>query len=116
MPRTASGIVGSPDALDLAAQAVDLHVDGALVDGAVAGQRAARHGIAARQRQDAQHLALAVGEMDRLLALPQFAALQMIDVGPNATCSSVSTGGGAVRLRILPIRNTSSRGSNGFAT
>ena len=35
-------------ALDLAPQAVDLHVDGALVDGAVAGQRAARHGLARR--------------------------------------------------------------------
>ena len=35
----------------------------------------------ARQRENAQHVALAVGEMDDFLALAQFAAIQMIDVG-----------------------------------
>src|SRR5277367_4121225 len=35
-------------ALDLAAEPVDLDVDRAFVDGAVAGERAARHGLAAR--------------------------------------------------------------------
>src|SRR5438874_2706594 len=66
-------------ALDLAAQPVDLHVDGALVHAAVAGQCAARHGLARRHAEDAQHLALAVGEMDDLLALAQFAAAEVID-------------------------------------
>src|ERR1700722_15279940 len=69
-------------AFDLAPETVDLHVDRALVDRAVAaGQRAARHGFARRGRQDAQHVALAVGEVNHLIALPQFAALEMIDVG-----------------------------------
>jgi len=40
----------------------------------------------------------------------------MVDVGPERDLSSVSTGGGAVRLRICRFRNTSSRGSNGLAT
>src|ERR1700680_5351221 len=70
-------------ALDLAPQPVDRAVDRALVDAAVAGQRAARHGLAPRQSENAQHVALAVGEMDGGLALPQFAALQMIDIGPE---------------------------------
>src|SRR5882724_5817156 len=65
-------------ALDLAPQAVDLHVDGALVDGAVAGQGAARHGLAGRDREDAQHLALAVGQVNDLVALAQFAAAEVI--------------------------------------
>ena len=33
--------------------------------------------------EDAQHLALAVGQMNDLVALAQFAALEMIDVGPE---------------------------------
>ena len=37
----------------------------------------------ARDGENAQHLALAIGEMDDLLALAQFAALEMIDVGPE---------------------------------
>src|ERR1700748_2616894 len=70
-------------ALDLAAQPVDLHVDGALVDAAIAGQRPARHGLAGGDRQDPQHLALAVGEMDDVLALAQLAAAEMIDIRPE---------------------------------
>src|SRR5664279_1099698 len=54
-------------ALDLAPQTVDLHVDRALVGGAVAaGQRGPRHGLARGCGKDAQHVALAVGEMDHL--------------------------------------------------
>src|SRR5437868_5636598 len=68
-------------ALDLAPQPVDLHVDRALVDGAVAGELAARHGLAARGGEDAQHVALAVGEMDGFLAAAQFAAVEVIDEG-----------------------------------
>src|SRR5258705_10475158 len=68
-------------AFDLAPEPVDLHVHRALVDGALAGQGAARHGLARRHGEDAQHLALAVGEMDGLVALAQFAAVQMVNVG-----------------------------------
>src|SRR6266550_4404472 len=67
-------------ALDLAPQPVDLHVDRAFVDGAVAGQRAARHRLAARDGENAQHLTFAIGEMNDFLALAQLAALEMIDV------------------------------------
>src|SRR6516165_8841720 len=67
-------------ALDLAPQAVDLHVDRALIDTTVAGQRAARHGFSRSRREDAQHVTLAVGQMDDLLALAQFAAGEVIDV------------------------------------
>src|SRR5262245_16284864 len=62
-------------ALDLAAQAIDLDVDGALAGGgAVAGEREARHRLARARGEHAQHLAFAVGEMDDLLALAQLAA------------------------------------------
>src|SRR5436309_2469676 len=64
-------------ALDLAPQAVDLHVDRALVHRAAAGQRRARHGFAGSDRQNAQHFALAVGQVNDLLALAQFAAIEM---------------------------------------
>ncbi len=68
-------------ALDLAPQAVDLHVDRAFVHGAVAGQRAARHRLSPGERQKAKHVAFAVGEADHFLAVTQLAALQMVDVG-----------------------------------
>src|SRR5262245_29079941 len=62
-------------ALDLAAEAVDLNVDGALADGAaVAGKRKPRHRIAGRGRQHPQHLAFPVGKMDGLLAALELAA------------------------------------------
>src|SRR5437016_10714422 len=64
-------------ALDLAPQAVDLHVDGALVDAAVAGERGARHGLAGGDAEDAPHLALACGEMDDVLASAQFPPTEM---------------------------------------
>jgi hypothetical protein len=67
-------------ALDLAPQAVDLHVDRTLVHGAITRQCVARHRFAPRQCQNPQHIALAVGETNDFLALPQFAAFQMIDV------------------------------------
>src|ERR1700684_1134384 len=71
-------------AFDLAPQAIDLHVYRAFVDGAVAaGPRGARNGLARGCCKDAQHVALAVGEMDHLFALAQFATLQMKDVGPK---------------------------------
>src|SRR4051794_16701852 len=59
-------------ALDLAPETIDLHIDGALVHAALAGERATRHRLARYYRKDAQHLALAVGEMDDFLALAQF--------------------------------------------
>ena len=65
------------------AETVDLHVDRALVDGAAAGERRARHGLARAGRKDAQHLALAVGQVNDLVAQAQFAALKMKDVGPE---------------------------------
>src|SRR5216683_2703929 len=68
-------------AFDLAPEPVDLHVHRALVDGAVAGQRTARHGVARYRGENAQHLAFAVGEMNGVLALTQFASVEMIDVG-----------------------------------
>src|SRR5216683_1286605 len=70
-------------ALDLAPQTVDLHVDRTFVDGAVAGERAARHGFAPCDGENAQHLAFAIGEMNDLVALAQFAAIEMIDIGPE---------------------------------
>ena len=72
-------------ALDLAAQAVDLHVDRALADrAAVAGERHARHGLARRRGEHAQHLALAVGQADRSSPLAQFAAPDVKHEGPEA--------------------------------
>src|SRR6202011_40573 len=68
-------------AVDLAPQPVDLPVPPPLGDGALAGEGAARHGLARRHRENAQHLALAVGKMDGLIALAQFAAVEVIDVG-----------------------------------
>ena len=86
MPRTVctnSGLAGL--LLDLAAQPVDLHVDGAFRDcAAIAGERQPRHGLSRRRRQDAQHLALAVGQPDDFLAFAQFTARQMIDERPEA--------------------------------
>src|SRR5690349_8373361 len=71
-------------ALDLATQAVDLHIHRALVDAvAAASQRAARDRLARRVGENAQHLALAVGEMDDLVTITQFAALEMVDVRPE---------------------------------
>src|SRR4051794_26542625 len=70
-------------ALDLAPEAIDLHVDRALVHGVAAGQGRAWYSIARRYRQDAQHLAFAVGEMNGFLALAQFAAFEMEHVRPE---------------------------------
>ena len=53
--------------------------------------------------------------MNDVVALTQLTALQMIDIGSNAIDSLRIIGSGIVRLRIFPIRNTSSRGSNGLA-
>ncbi len=105
-------------ALDLAAQAVDLHVDRALVDrAAVAGERHARHGLARRRRQHAQHLALAVGEADDLVALAQFAARRgETRTGRTARDSDGRLRRRRARLRMLAMRSDSSRGSNGLAT
>src|SRR5262249_20581186 len=62
-------------ALDLAAQAIDLNVDGALADRAARpGERLARHRLARRRRQQPKHLALAIGEPDRVLAALELAA------------------------------------------
>src|SRR5205807_1769744 len=61
--------------LELAAQPIDLHIDGALAGrAAIAGQRQSRHGLAGRTREQPQHVALTVGEADDLLAAPQLAA------------------------------------------
>src|SRR4051794_26670362 len=60
-------------AFDLAPESVNLHVDGALVHAALASECATRHRLARYHRKNAQHLAFAVGEMDDVLALAQFA-------------------------------------------
>src|SRR4051812_41904593 len=65
-------------ALNLAAQAIDLHVDGALVDRtADAGERHARHGLAGRGGEHRQHLALAVGEPHDLVAAAKLGPADM---------------------------------------
>ena len=104
-------------ALDLAAQAVDLHVDRALIGGRPAGEPLARHGARRRRREHAQDVALAIGQMDGLLALAQFAAGEMEDEGAEADLfPGLRRRRARVRLRILPMRSISSRGSNGLAT
>ena len=61
---------------DLTPQAIDLHVDRALVRPA-ARQRLARDRLARAAREQRQHEALTLGEAHRLLALPQFATLKI---------------------------------------
>ena len=118
MPRTVCTIerIGRV-ALDLAAQPVDLHVDGALADRAADCRPAP---CAARSRpaspaKIAQHLALAVGEVDRSRSpLLQFAAREWKTKGPKRTDSTGGAAAGCARLRMLAMRSDSSRGSNGF--
>src|SRR5579871_6832066 len=65
-------------ALDFAPQAVDLNVDGALADRfIVARKRLPRHRLADIRSEHPQHLALAIGQADRLFALAQLAAGKM---------------------------------------
>ena len=62
-------------ALDLAAQPVDLHIDRAFAGAPPTPVSAMRGTVSPRlRRQQPQHVLLAVGEMDGLLAAPQFAA------------------------------------------
>src|SRR5690606_12674795 len=62
-------------ALDLAAQPVDLDVDGALADVGFPGDEfVARNGFAGAAGEDRQYLLLAVGQLERLAAALQFAA------------------------------------------
>src|SRR6516162_3472202 len=64
--------------LDLAAQPVDLHVDGAFAGGTVARHQCqARYGFAWRRGEDRHDLALAVGEMDEIAAAAKLEALAM---------------------------------------
>ena len=49
----------------------------------LAGQRQSRHRVARGDRENAQHLALAIGEMHDFLAVAQLAALEMKHVGPE---------------------------------
>src|ERR1700733_775608 len=62
---------------ELAAQPVDLHVDGALLRAAAAAparQRLARNADPRRRAEQTQDLALALGQPDGHVAAPQFAA------------------------------------------
>ena len=69
-------------ALDLAAQPVDLHVDGALADlGFAADQLVARDGLAGARGEDRQDLLLAVGQLQRLAAPLQLAPRDLEGVG-----------------------------------
>src|SRR5262249_7237476 len=64
--------------LDLAAQAVDLHVDGALAGRAVvAGERLPRHRLAGGGGEQAQHVALAIRQPHDLLAALELPAPEM---------------------------------------
>src|SRR5947199_297422 len=61
--------------LDLAAQPIDLHVDRAFTGiAAIAGECQPRHGLAGRSSEQPQHLALAIGEVNDLLAALELAA------------------------------------------
>src|SRR5215472_1397916 len=65
-------------AFDLAPKPVDLHIYSALADRpAIAGERLARHRLARACRQYPQHIALAVGEPDDLVAAAQLATRYM---------------------------------------
>src|SRR5262249_52299543 len=67
--------------LNLAAQAIDLHVNGPLADriavAIAAGKLEPRHGLARRGREQAHHLTLAISEMDHLLAALEVAATEV---------------------------------------
>ena len=89
--------------LDLAAQPVHLDVHGPFVGAAGAPQGVARDGRAGGGGEHLQHLALAVGEPDELLALPQFAALDREDEGAEPD-------GGGVRTRLARRRAAQDRG------
>ena len=80
--------VGGID-LDLAAQAVDLHVDGALVGAAPPPASSSRGDVAAGAvAEDGQDLALALGDADDLVAAAQLAAVEAEDERPEADASS----------------------------
>src|SRR5690606_8988789 len=65
-------------ALDLAAQPVDLHVDGALAGiNAGGGEGLARYGLTGARGEHAQHLAFAVGDAHRLAVARQLAAAEV---------------------------------------
>ena len=84
---------------------------------AVAGERQARHGFARRCGEHAQHFALAVGQVDDLLAAPQLAARDMEDeVAEAHRFRPAARPPDASRLRMLAMRSDSSRGSNGLPT
>ena len=103
--------------LDLAAQAVDLHVDGALA-GRAAGhhQLVAAHRLAGRGGEDRQDLALALGQVDDLAAALQFQLLAVEGERAEAELLDQRRGRAAsARLRMALIRSSSSRGSNGLA-
>src|SRR5260221_14121935 len=64
--------------LDVGAQAVGLHVDGALAGRAVvAGERLPRHGLAGGGGEQAQHVALAIRQPHDLLAALELPAREM---------------------------------------
>ena len=85
IPNTAHGL--QPDrigriALDLAAQPVDLDVDGALADfRIVADKLVAGYRLTCPRREDRQDLLLAVGQLQRLAATLQFAPGNLERVG-----------------------------------
>ena len=82
----------------------------------IAGEREPRHGLARRRRQEPEHVALAVGQMDDLVAALELAARDVEDEIAEAHDFDRRGAAGRVRLRMLAIRNDSSRGSNGLPT
>ena len=105
--------------LDLAAQAVDLHVDRALVGaGAAAGEILAGDVAAGAVAEDGQDLALALGDADDVLVAAQLAAVEAIDERPEA--DRLGAAGAAVgwireaRLRMLLSRRMQLARLEGF--
>ena len=73
--------------LDLAAQAVDLHVDGSFAGVVSIDENVTRHGLSRIGREDPQQIAFALGQPDRIGVLLQVAATKM--EGEGAECDLV---------------------------
>ena len=111
--------VGGID-LDLAAQAVDLHVDRAFVGAGAAGEILAGDVAAGAVAEDVEDLALAIGDADDVLVAAQLAAVEAIDERPEADRlegrpAPPSAGSATARRKMLLSRRMSSRVSKGFA-
>lgn len=102
--------------LNLAAQAIDLHVDRSLANiGFCLDQFMSRYRFSGAQGKEQHDLLLAIRErIDSAPRRNSFLGIEKLK-GPNIICSIFGVSGDVFRRRILLMRKTSSRGSKGLA-